>query len=316
MLHPGFAGIATFLRAIQAGPDMISPSVIAVTGVPLDAAEEPRGTWDGPRAIREASVTFVTRYLPSMRGALVEVESERRLEFTDEVPLVDVGNIDPRASASDRVEECLRDHAFQLAGRASLTMFLGGTRAITGPLLRGIAQATGKRIALLRLSSTMDLRDERADGRLCPGSSFLVALRGSAGAACLGVHGLLPAAEWLKARSQSARVLPLPEWRRLGLRETAQRVAKELLSESDQLYLSLDIRVTDATFAPARDRVVVGGLTPVEFLDVCDGLAGFPLVAIDMVEVAPSQDSTGRTEHLAFQALLALVAPRLAHCQA
>jgi arginase family enzyme len=54
-----------------------------------------------------------------------------------------------------------------------------------------------------------------------------------------------------------------------------------------------------------------GGLLPMELLEVAEALAPFPVAAVDLVEVAPVLDSTGRTEHLAFRTLLALILPRL-----
>lgn len=310
-LQPGFAGIATFLRAGQVSVGGVPAGAVAVTGIPLNGYADTPGTADGPRGIREASIAFVASLLPSMRGALVDVDTERRLELADDLPLVDLGDLDPLAGP-ESVADRLSAHAAAVARQAGLAVFLGGTRAITARLLEGVARARGRCPALLRLGATLDFEEEEPDRPLAPGASLRAAARVGATPACLGVHGWQPAVEWSHAGPARLTVTPLADWRRQGLAETARMTAQALLREAEELYVSIDIRVADAGFAAGRGRVVSGGLLPDELLDVADALAAFPVRAVDLVEVAPPLDSTGRAEHLGFRALLALILPRLA----
>jgi formiminoglutamase len=314
-LQPGFAGIATFLRADDVPVAAVAPGTVAVSGIPLDGFGDTPGTSDGPRGIREASIAFLASLLPTLRGTLVDVDSERRLELVSDLPLVDVGDVDPLAGAGSLWDH-LSGHASAVATRTGLAVFLGGTRAITAPLLDGVARATGRRMALLRLGATLDLGDEPPDRPLAPGAALLAASRVATRTACLGVYGLLPAAEWRRAAGERIAVTPLTDWRRQGLARTARDTVEALLRDADDLYVSIDVRVADAAFAAGRGRTVSGGLLPYELLEVAEALAPFPLAAIDLVEVAPPVDSTRRAEHLAFQTLLALLMPRLAGSKA
>jgi arginase family enzyme len=313
--QPGFAGIATFLRGRQGPVGAIPRGAVAVTGIPIDGFADTAGTAEGPRGIREASVAFLASLLPAMHGALVDVETERRLELAETLPLIDVGDLDPLDGPSS-VASRVAAHAASVARDATLAVFLGGTRAISAPLLAGVASARHRRPALLRLGATLDLGEEPPDRPLAPGASLAVALREGAPAACLGPYGSQPAVEWRRADERGLAVTPLADWRRRGLAQAAGAAAETLLRHADELYLSIDLRVVDGAFAAGRGRVVSGGLLPEELLEVADALAPFPVAAVDLVEVAPPLDSTRRAEHLAFRALLAILLPRLGGAKA
>jgi agmatinase len=313
--YPAFAGIATFMRALQVPIDAVPAHVVVVSGIPVGGLGESSGPAEGPRGVREASVAFLASLLPSMRGALVDVDTERRLEFPADLPLVDVGDFDSLAGSGGVMEQ-LRGHAAALARRAGLSVFLGGTRAVTTPLIQGVARGTGRRLALLRLSATLDLEDESGDHALSPGASVCAAVNSSIPVISLGAGGFLPTAEWAKATDRGVRVISVDAWRKAGLAATARDAVGELLQRADQLYLSVDIRVTDGAMAAGRGRIVTGGLWPAELLAVCETLAAVPLAGIDVVEVAPPLDSTRRAEQLAFRALLTLLTPRLAASKA
>ena len=308
--QPAFAGIATFLRAAQRPLPAVPAPAVAVVGVPLDGVGEPAGPADGPRKIREASVAFLACLLPSMRGAVVDVDTGQRLEFTADLPLIDAGDLDPFADAAP-VRDRLRAAAALLAGQARLPVFLGGTRAMTGPLLEGVAGATMRRLALLRLSPTLDLAGRPEDRPLAPDASLTSALDISVSVACLGVHGWQPAVDWVTAERHGIRITLLDDWRKAGLGSATRAAAEALLQTADRIYVSVDIRVTNGALVAGRNRVLSDGLMPAELIEVCESLAAFPLAAVDVVEVAPPLDSTRRTEHLAFRALLALLLPRL-----
>jgi agmatinase len=308
--QPAFAGIATFLRAPECPVADLPATAVAVAGVPLDGAGDPAGPADGPRGIREASVSLLAGLLPSMHGTLVDVDSGRRLRLAPDSPIVDTGDVDA-GSDPGAVPGRLRAAAADLARRGALPVFLGGTRAITGPLRAGVAEGSGRRLGLLRLSSTLDLADAVAGSLPGPEASLRAALELPGPVTCLGVHGWQPAADWGAAGRAGVAVRGLAEWRAAGLAAAARTAAAELRLSADALYLSIDIRVTDGAVIAGRGRVLSDGLLPGELLEVCESLAELPLAAIDIVEVAPPLDATRRAEHLAVRALLALLAPRL-----
>ena len=69
--------------------------------------------------------------------------------------------------------------------------------------------------------------------------------------------------------------------------------------------------VVDSGYASGTGDVLVGGLTPAEVLALMRELSSArPIVALDVVEVAPGLDQRGRSERLAAEAIVELIAPR------
>jgi arginase family enzyme len=60
------------------------------------------------------------------------------------------------------------------------------------------------------------------------------------------------------------------------------------------LYVTFDIDSVDPAFAPGTGTPEVGGLTSYDAQELVRGLAGLPLVACDVVEVAPQFDGPGQ----------------------
>lgn len=64
-------------------------------------------------------------------------------------------------------------------------------------------------------------------------------------------------------------------------------------------YLTFDIDSLDPGFAPGTGTPEIGGLTPVQALEIIRGCRGLNLVGADLVEVSPPYDPQGNTALLA-----------------
>jgi agmatinase len=83
----------------------------------------------------------------------------------------------------------------------------------------------------------------------------------------------------------------------------------EALEGTDSVYLSLDIDVLDPGFAPGTGTPEPGGLAPADLLRAVRKLAiETPLVAMDVVEVAPAYDWAELTINNAHRAVLEMLA--------
>ncbi|MCH9037598.1 MAG: arginase family protein, partial [Chloroflexi bacterium] len=72
------------------------------------------------------------------------------------------------------------------------------------------------------------------------------------------------------------------------------------------------IGVVDSGYASGTGDIVIGGLTPVELLGLMREFSGSSKIgALDVVEVAPALDIRGRSERLAAEAVIELIAPRV-----
>jgi arginase family enzyme len=70
--------------------------------------------------------------------------------------------------------------------------------------------------------------------------------------------------------------------------------------------------VNDRAYVPGVGNAVgAGGIFPLQFLEVLAAIRQAPLVAVDLVEVAPNIDQTGRTASLAVTALTTVLEDKL-----
>ncbi len=61
------------------------------------------------------------------------------------------------------------------------------------------------------------------------------------------------------------------------------------------VYISFDIDALDPAFAPGTGTPEIGGLTPIQALEIIRGCQGLNIVGGDLVEVSPPYDVSGNT---------------------
>lgn len=123
----------------------------------------------------------------------------------------------------------------------------------------------------------------------------------------IGIRGLLNPPAWLEATEKS-RFFTADDVREKGVDFIASQIP-----QSENLYISLDIDSLDPSVAPGTGTPEPGGLTYLElraFLRACARKGKF--VGMDLVEVNPLYDHTGRTAQVAARLILdALAAAKL-----
>ena len=72
-------------------------------------------------------------------------------------------------------------------------------------------------------------------------------------------------------------------------------IRKQLADAKTPVYLSFDIDAIDPSACPGTGTPEIGGITPIQALEIVRGCRGLNLVGCDLVEVAPVYDSTGMT---------------------
>lgn len=255
------------------GPDAYADAGVVLLGLPLDTTTTFRpGARFGPSAIREASIGLET-YSPVLDAELAPGE------------LCDLGDVAMpfgNAAASLRAiraaaERVWQDHKF-LVG-------LGGEHLATLPLVEAAAAAVPG-LEVVHLDAHADLRQDYLGERLSHASVM---------------------------RRVAEVVGPERIWQfgiRSGTREEF-RLARHLFPDLDALakclaafaerplYLSVDIDVADPAFAPGTGTPEPGGPTAREVLDAVRAVATERLVAMDVMEVSPGLDPSGRTAILA-----------------
>jgi arginase family enzyme len=316
---PVFAGIPTYLRAMQVEPGQVHPGDVAVVGVTWDHTTPGTiGARFGPKAIREGSI-FLGNQLQTARELateLVEVSTLDVLRVSAASRIVDCGDFRVYPSDTARTIAALEEQAILLVRRGAMPVFLGGDRFVAYPLWRGVAAATGEPIGFLQIAADLCLADhDELWGPWWRGATNrrILGSRDPAPAAMawLGTSGFVPAADWDLAASRQLTVVTARQIRAEGTAAAARRALEAAMGSAARCYVSVDMSVVDGVFAPGTDGPRLGGLSSVELLEVMDVLAGAPLAAVDVVNVVPNVELPITTQRLAAVALLRLLAKRV-----
>jgi agmatinase len=251
------------------------PIGVVLAGLPLDLTESFRsGTADGPRSIREVS-DVLESYSPNL---------DRDLE---DVGLRDLGDL-----VLDNLElrQALRAIGTFVATMpaSGLPIFLGGEHTVTLPLVRALA-ARHSGLRVLQVDAHADLIHEFRGRSVCHATVFrrIAELIGPKSLVQVGIRSgtreeLLYARELLHSSSE----LYLPG------------SVREMLA-SGPVYVSIDIDVLDPSVAPGTGCPEPGGFGFADLMDFLYSLRGLPVVAVDLVEVAPRHDPSGVTSVVA-----------------
>jgi agmatinase len=276
-----------FLEA--AGPEGYKDAAVVLLGLPLDTTTTFRpGTRFGPAAIREASIGLET-YSPVL---------DREIEPGEVCDLGDAALPFGNAAASLAAVRALAERVWQ---DEKFLVGLGGEHLATLPLVEAAAAAVPG-LAVIHFDAHTDLREDYMGERLSHASVM---------------------------RRVAETVGPDRLWQfgiRSGTREEF-RFARHLFADLSALeacltalvdrplYLSVDIDVADPAYAPGTGAPEPGGPTALEVLRAVRAVAGQRLVAMDVMEVAPALDPSGRTASLAAKLVREAILARRAHAR-
>jgi agmatinase len=258
---------------LASGPHAQPTAVIL--GVPYDATSTfRRGSARAPQAIRWASQSIET-YSPVLRR---DLEAVRWTDLGD----LDVGAADPSVMV-DAVRTAVAG-----VSPETLPILLGGEHTLTLGAVQAMAQRHPE-LAVLQLDAHTDLRDEY-EGR------------------------------WVSHATVMRRIgetLPPERIVALGIRAgtgeefalaTAYRACSPRLSVNSEVwqwlqgravYVTIDIDALDPSDAPGTGNPEPEGITARDLLAFVRRLSDLPVVRVDVVEVSPPYDPSGRTAVLA-----------------
>jgi agmatinase len=244
-----------------------------IIGVPFDSTATYRsGARFAPDAIRSASLNLETH---SFRA---------NCDFED-IAIHDLGNLHTTFNSEETLKNL--EHVTKDLLKAEKTpIYIGGEHTITLGAMRGV----GEKVALVSFDAHLDLRDEylgqtlshttfmrRINEQICPEKILEIGIR----AVCKEELDYVKEAGILFYTVQQIR--------RNGYLRTVKEI-KETLSDSEKVYLTIDMDVLDPAFVPAVQNPEPDGLSIQIFLDILGELCDHRIIAFDIVEVAPHYD--------------------------
>ena len=285
---PRFAGPGTMMRlpAVDSAAGMDAVFI----GVPLDIGTSNRsGTRFGPKQIRAESV-LMRPYNMWTRAAPF-----------DSLRVGDLGDVP--INTFDLKDSVRRITAFYqtVLQHDVVPLTLGGDHTLTLPVLRAIAGKHGP-VGLIHVDAHADINDHMFGEQIAHGTPFRRALEEGLidphRTWQIGLRGTGYTAEdfdW--ARERGFTVVQAEE---LWHQSAAPLIERARAAMGDgPVYLTFDIDSLDPGFAPGTGTPEIGGLTPIQALEIIRGCRGLNLVGADLVEVSPPYDPQGNTALLA-----------------
>jgi guanidinobutyrase len=263
---------------------------VVFIGIPLDIGTSNRsGTRFGPKQIRAESV-LMRPYNMWTRAAPF-----------DSLRVGDLGDVPVNTfDLKDSVERITTFYN-NLLTHDVVPLTLGGDHTLTLPVLRAIAAKHGP-VGLIHVDAHADINDHMFGEKIAHGTPFRRAVEEGLidphRTWQIGLRGTGYTAEdfdW--ARDRGFTVIQAEElWHRSAAPLIEQ--ARTALGDGP-VYLSFDIDSLDPGFAPGTGTPEIGGLTPIQALEIIRGCRGLNLVGADLVEVSPPYDPQGNTALLA-----------------
>ena len=283
--HLPYGGIPTFARAPLVQPDGDWQADVAALGVPFDIALGFRpGARFAPRALREASL----RSVPPFTG----LDGKTRLQG---VTFADAGDVILPSLEPELAHERISEAARQVRRRCRVPVFLGGDHSVSYPLLRAFADMPD--LHVVQLDAHLDFTDTRNDTKWSNSSPFrrvCEALPNLVHITTVGLRGLRFDPEAVAAaRARGHTLIPMDD-------VTADLAGVlERLPSGQNVYFSVDVDGFDPAVIPGTSSPEPDGLTYAQGMKIlAAAAANNTVVGLDLVELAPNLDPTGRSELL------------------
>lgn len=251
-------------------------SKIILWGIPLDETTSfRRGTYLGPERIRQCSYGLET-YSPVFERDLSEVK------------FFDAGDISlPRGKLEQSLKN-IEKFAYSFLKRNFKLLSLGGEHLISLPLIKA-ASSVFPELRVIHLDAHADLRRKYLGNELSHASVMrrVCEFLKPSNLYQFGIRSGLK--EEFDFGKENTRFYPFSL-------EKVDKVIDELSSKP--VYLSIDIDVIDPAFAPGTGTPEPNGITPKELFNFLEKIKSLNLIAVDVVEVSPPNDTSDITSLL------------------
>jgi agmatinase len=301
-----FGSVLTFAqRPLVTEPGQLAewqPDV-AILGAPFDLGTTNRpGARFGPRGVRTNAYEPGTYHL------------DLGIEIFDWLEVVDVGDAFCPHGMVEQSLENVKAKVASVVEHGVIPITIGGDHTITWPAATAVADHYGfGKVGMVHFDAHADTADT-IDGNLAshgtpmrrliesgaiPGTNFVQ----------IGLRGYWPGEDvWKWMGEQGMRWHMMDEVHRRGLDAVLTDAIAEAMDGVDHLYVSVDIDSLDPAYAPGTGTPEPGGLTSVDMVRAMRRLAmETPLVAFDVMEVAPAYDHADCTVNVAHRLIMEIL---------
>ena len=299
LLHAGLAG--SWLKVPHVPADAAAlrdhGAGAAIYGIPWDATNISRtGANYGPRQMRDVSCQTTSYH------AMFDFDVVERLN------LVDCGDCSIVLANAEKTFARAVAEIGAICDAGALPVIIGGDHSVTIPAVRAVRprhENPGFVLVDTHLDTAMDVGGEVLN-HCCPVTRAVEAGFDPAKMVLVGISGWLnPRSELEYCRANGITVIWLEE---IWARGTAWAVEKTRAIAGDGAYLSFDIDALDMAYAVGTCAPTPAGMTSREAVEIVRGVAAGGLCGFDIVEVAPTLDSSVATSLMGNRLMLEAMA--------
>lgn len=264
----------------QGKPVNLKEADIVVFGISYDDNVSYRkGAKEGPAAIRKSTepIPPTTEYFEDLSGTKV----------------VDLGDF--YDDDCNRLFEKVEQEVQVLVRNQKFFTMIGGDHSVTIPVLRGIDKAIEHNFGIIHIDAHFDLCDELSGSKVSHGCTQRRAvelnhIKDSESIFFIGIRSAeIDEIDFMK--ENKVNVINAASFEEMGTKKVIETV-KEKMKNFKSIYITLDIDSLDPAYAAGTGTPKFGGLTSRQILNLLKGLFELPIIGFDVVEVAPSLDSS------------------------
>ena len=188
---------------------------------------------------------------------------------------------------------------------------MGGDGRILEGLITGL-QSSSSEFGLLVISNRLDIPG--VNGLSSKALSALLPVSPNSEnypLLTLGANGIQPHENWKEINKIHGNVVSAEDIHEQG-EEVALKAIQQFSLQNNQIVCVIDAGVLDTGFASGTPGLNVGGLTPLQLIDILSKASLAPkLAGICVSNVAPLLDARGHSQYAIAEALLAILGERL-----
>ena len=303
---------ATYAGFSERNLEEVTQGSIVVFGAPTDSTLPRRsGCSNGPKAIRQATMNALTSYFNSPSKTVVSLDTGKTTRFRSEVIGIDLGDL---ADCTEVTTETLKQVEQLTAGvhdQGGLPVLLGGDGRILEGLITGL-QSSSSELGLLVISNRLDI--PRVNGLSSKALSSLLSVSPNSEnypRLIVGANGIQPHENWKEIKKIHGNVISAEDIHEQGV-EVALNAIQQFSLQNNQILCVIDAEVLDTGYAAGTPGLNVGGLTPLQLIEILSKANLAPkLVGTCVSNVAPLLDARGHSQYATAEALLAVLGERL-----